>query len=64
METYIVRVYVREADVPELIAGTAEQVESGCEQSFVGLPALLSILSSGRGCSAPRPNPLQSVPNP
>lgn len=61
METFIVRIYVRDPDVPEGIAGTVERVEAGCVQSFVGLSGLVTILSS-TDCADEWPR--QSVPNP
>jgi hypothetical protein len=56
METYIVRVYLREEGASERIAGTVELVERRQQCSFSDLQSLVDILSA-RQRDANRPDP-------
>jgi hypothetical protein len=44
-ESYVVRIYRRDARLPSRVAGTVEVVESGSELSFTSLGQLQRILA-------------------
>lgn len=48
MENYVVRIYRRDANDPQKVAGVFESIEQQTERTFTHLSSLLSLLATGR----------------
>lgn len=53
MENYIVRIYRRDADDPNKVAGVFESVEQETENTFTNLDSLVSLLATECADSEP-----------
>lgn len=47
MENYVVRIYRRDANDPQKVAGVFESIEQQTERTFTHLSSLLSLLATG-----------------
>ena len=52
MDSYLIRIYLRDKDNPESIVGIIEEIGTKEKDSFKNLSELVTIISKGKGTEA------------
>lgn len=61
-ETFVVRIYRRDAGDPQRLSGTVENAEHGARESFGDIDSLIAILSGNAGNKGSRKRPIGRTP--